>query len=196
MKRAGGRRYYRPSDVALLAGIKRLLHDEGLTIRGVQRILRDQGVRHVAGIGDGTVEDVLTTVLAPGEAAGDMADDTHLPDADVASAPVPVADAAEPAPAPLAAEVAPKTTPVQAPLPLFDLPPASAPVPPAEATATAPPPPRSGKPFLREDATHAALLRAAAPGTLSGEPAQLAAVARRLQVLRDLMAARAEGGGG
>ncbi len=51
VKRAGGRRYYRPSDVALLAGIRALLHDQGLTIRGVQKILREQGVRHVAMIG-------------------------------------------------------------------------------------------------------------------------------------------------
>jgi DNA-binding transcriptional MerR regulator len=52
VKRAGGRRYYRPSDVALLEGIKRLLHNEGLTIRGVQKILREQGVRHVAGLAE------------------------------------------------------------------------------------------------------------------------------------------------
>lgn len=52
VKRAGGRRYYRPGDVALLAGIKRLLHDEGMTIRGVQKVLRDQGVRHVSGLAD------------------------------------------------------------------------------------------------------------------------------------------------
>jgi DNA-binding transcriptional MerR regulator len=51
VKRAGGRRYYRPSDIALLSGIKRLLHDEGLTIRGVQKILREQGIRHVARLG-------------------------------------------------------------------------------------------------------------------------------------------------
>ena len=50
VKRAGGRRYYRPADVALLTGIKQLLHDEGLTIRGVQKMLREQGVRHVAGL--------------------------------------------------------------------------------------------------------------------------------------------------
>ncbi|MFN3845760.1 MAG: MerR family transcriptional regulator [Paracoccaceae bacterium] len=50
VKRAGGRRYYRPADVALLTGIKRLLHDDGLTIRGVQKILREQGVRHVSGV--------------------------------------------------------------------------------------------------------------------------------------------------
>ena len=50
VKRAGGRRYYRPADVALLTGIKHLLHEEGLTIRGVQKILREQGVRHVAAL--------------------------------------------------------------------------------------------------------------------------------------------------
>ena len=48
VKRAGGRRYYRPGDMALLGGIKKLLHDDGLTIRGVQKILREQGVRYVA----------------------------------------------------------------------------------------------------------------------------------------------------
>ena len=48
VKRAGGRRYYRPADVALLSGIKKLLHDDGLTIRGVQKILREHGIRHVA----------------------------------------------------------------------------------------------------------------------------------------------------
>lgn len=52
VKRAGGRRYYRPADVALLTGIKRLLHDEGMTIRGVQKILREQGIRHVSGLSD------------------------------------------------------------------------------------------------------------------------------------------------
>jgi DNA-binding transcriptional MerR regulator len=57
VKRAGGRRYYRPSDVSLLTGIKRLLHDEGMTIRGVQKILREQGVRHVAGLSGDAVGD-------------------------------------------------------------------------------------------------------------------------------------------
>ena len=56
VKRAGGRRYYRPADVALLAGIRRLLHDDGLTIRGVQKILREQGVRHVSGLSGETVD--------------------------------------------------------------------------------------------------------------------------------------------
>ncbi|HAA91300.1 MAG TPA: MerR family transcriptional regulator [Rhodospirillaceae bacterium] len=45
MKRGGGRRYYRPDDVALLMAIRALLYDDGYTIRGVQRLLREKGVR-------------------------------------------------------------------------------------------------------------------------------------------------------
>jgi len=48
VKRAGGRRYYRPADMLLLGGIKRLLHDVGMTIRGVQKMLREDGIRHVS----------------------------------------------------------------------------------------------------------------------------------------------------
>lgn len=48
VKRAGGRRYYRPTDMALIGGIKRLLHDDGMTIRGAQKLLREKGVKHVA----------------------------------------------------------------------------------------------------------------------------------------------------
>lgn len=51
VKRAGGRRYYRPDDVALINGIKALLQTQGMTIRGVQRVLQEQGVKHVAGLG-------------------------------------------------------------------------------------------------------------------------------------------------
>ncbi|MEZ5897957.1 MAG: MerR family transcriptional regulator [Hyphomicrobiaceae bacterium] len=47
MKRGGGRRYYRPEDMALLRGIRHLLHAEGYTIKGVQKILREQGVDQV-----------------------------------------------------------------------------------------------------------------------------------------------------
>ena len=50
IKRAGGRRYYRPSDMALLGGIKKLLHDDGMTIRGVQKLLREHGVKYVASL--------------------------------------------------------------------------------------------------------------------------------------------------
>jgi len=47
MKRGGGRRYYRPEDVALLRGIRVLLYNDGYTIRGVQKLLREQGPRFV-----------------------------------------------------------------------------------------------------------------------------------------------------
>ncbi len=40
LKRGGGRRYYRPEDVALLRRIHGLLYQEGYTIKGVQRVLR------------------------------------------------------------------------------------------------------------------------------------------------------------
>ncbi len=50
VKRAGGRRYYRPSDMKLLGGIKKLLHDDGMTIKGVQKLLREQGVAHVSAL--------------------------------------------------------------------------------------------------------------------------------------------------
>jgi DNA-binding transcriptional MerR regulator len=53
VKRAGGRRYYRPEDLDLLRGIQSLLYVDGLTIRGVQKILKERGPRHVAGIGRG-----------------------------------------------------------------------------------------------------------------------------------------------
>lgn len=47
VKRAGGRRYYRPRDVELVAAIRHLLYGRGYTIKGVQRLLREQGVRAV-----------------------------------------------------------------------------------------------------------------------------------------------------
>jgi DNA-binding transcriptional MerR regulator len=53
VKRAGGRRFYRPDDVDLLRGIRALLYVDGLTIRGVQKVLKERGVRHVAQIGRG-----------------------------------------------------------------------------------------------------------------------------------------------
>ncbi|MDQ0316035.1 DNA-binding transcriptional MerR regulator [Amorphus orientalis] len=64
MKRAGGRRFYRPQDIELLRGIRHLLYSEGLTIRGVQKVLREQGPRHVAAIGRGD-SDVFGEPEAP-----------------------------------------------------------------------------------------------------------------------------------
>ncbi|MCO6382172.1 MerR family transcriptional regulator [Oceanicola sp. 502str15] len=48
LKRAGGRRYYRPADMELLGGIRKLLHEDGLTIKGAQKFLRENGVKAVA----------------------------------------------------------------------------------------------------------------------------------------------------
>ena len=53
VKRAGGRRYYRPEDIDLLKGIRALLYSDGFTIKGVQKVLKDRGLRHVAGVGRG-----------------------------------------------------------------------------------------------------------------------------------------------
>ena len=55
MKRAGGRRYYRPNDVELLKGIRGLLYREGYTIRGVQKILKEEGAAYVCGVGRGEI---------------------------------------------------------------------------------------------------------------------------------------------
>ena len=45
MKRAGGRRFYRPGDLAVLAEVRRLLHEEGYTIKGVQKRHRELGAK-------------------------------------------------------------------------------------------------------------------------------------------------------
>jgi DNA-binding transcriptional MerR regulator len=47
VKRAGGRRFYRPRDIELVEAIRHLLYREGYTIKGVQRILAEQGVQSV-----------------------------------------------------------------------------------------------------------------------------------------------------
>jgi DNA-binding transcriptional MerR regulator len=47
MKRAGGRRFYRPQDITVLSGVRKLLHEEGYTIKGVQRLHREQGLKRL-----------------------------------------------------------------------------------------------------------------------------------------------------
>jgi DNA-binding transcriptional MerR regulator len=173
VKRAGGRRYYRPSDVALLTGIKRLLHDEGMTIRGVQKILRDHGVRHVASLSDETLS------AAAGGLGVAVADE--LPDIDsvgddlteeVAEAGfIAIEDDEVEAPPPPAARPAP----VQPALPLFE-------------TAAA-------KRVQREDVTMAALIRGLPAGALAASRPEVITFARRLAALRAKLAERAEGSG-
>lgn len=83
MKRAGGRRFYRPQDIAVLQGVRRLLHDEGYTIKGVQKLHKDQGLRRLLAesgadlggetpdetLADSEIRDRLTLVLKDLEAA-------------------------------------------------------------------------------------------------------------------------------
>ena len=42
LKRSGGRRYYRPNDVAVLRRIRQLLYVDGFTIKGAQKLLRSK----------------------------------------------------------------------------------------------------------------------------------------------------------
>jgi DNA-binding transcriptional MerR regulator len=84
MKRAGGRRYYRPEDVDLLRGIRHLLYGDGYTIRGVQRILREQGPKFVQ------------AVWEPGAAQPLPADDDADEDAAFVEAAAPAIEAVTP----------------------------------------------------------------------------------------------------
>jgi len=91
MKRSGGRRYYRPDDVDLLKGIRRLLYSEGYTIRGVQRILKEHGIKSVQNLADnstavsfGAIEEAIGQSLMEDDKEGanvdlDTDDDEYEP---------------------------------------------------------------------------------------------------------------------
>lgn len=64
MKRAGGRRFYRPQDLAVLKGVQTLLHHEGYTIKGVQKLHKEQGVKRLL---IASVEPDETRIEAPVE---------------------------------------------------------------------------------------------------------------------------------
>lgn len=183
VKRAGGRRYYRPSDVALLTGIKRLLHEQGLTIRGVQKILRDHGVRQVAGLTDDSVTlDDLSVTPAPSAPADDP-----VPEAGFVAVEDLAPELEGPAAAPAMRPAQPAAT-AQTGLPLFDAPPAFG------AAPTAPTAPAAArKPTRRDDTTFAGLIRSLKPGALQPRTPEIAGIAMRLRTLRDRLAARAEG---
>lgn len=51
MRRAGGRRYYRPLDIDLLRGVRVLLYEQRYTTKGVQKIFKDEGVKYVSELG-------------------------------------------------------------------------------------------------------------------------------------------------
>ena len=64
LKRAGGRRYYRPADMELLGGLRKLLHEDGLTIKGAQKFLRENGVKAVMEMSPPVEEDGAGTTPA------------------------------------------------------------------------------------------------------------------------------------
>lgn len=133
VKRAGGRRYYRPADMQLLGGIKKLLHDDGLTIKGAQKIIREQGVAEVSllsppldanGPGSTEAEPAGATIVRfTGRGEGE--------DQSVAAP----AEPAEPGPqeAPMAAQPGPAQGDAEAPAPAGGDPARPDPDPPAEA---------------------------------------------------------------
>lgn len=80
LKRAGGRRFYRPHDVEILRAIRRLLYSEGYTIKGVQHIFREQGARSVVaaskaaqGLAAGAPASVVADFGQPAMTEGDDA---------------------------------------------------------------------------------------------------------------------------
>lgn len=85
MKRAGGRRYYRPEDVDLVRGVKVLLYGEGFTIKGVQRLLKEKGVAFVAAAGQGG--STTAALAAVGNAAVQDPDDRADGASELAAAP-------------------------------------------------------------------------------------------------------------
>src|ERR1700730_6693395 len=56
LKRAGGRRYYRPRDIEVLRAIKHLLYGQGYTIKGVLRVLKEQRAGAFPAAGDAANE--------------------------------------------------------------------------------------------------------------------------------------------
>ena len=78
MRRAGGRRYYRPQDLDLLRGIRVLLYEQKYTTKGVQKIFKDEGAKFITDIGrrSGTGDVLeLRTVVDDGDHEGNGGDD-------------------------------------------------------------------------------------------------------------------------
>lgn len=119
LKRAGGRRYYRPDDISLLRGIRSLLYGDGYTIKGVQKVLKDRGVRVVTGALAGYAQDAVNAPAA--SASRVVRRKSPAPDPDELSLPIfmpdflkapPIAATVRPAKGPEAPE-APSIQPVQ-----------------------------------------------------------------------------------
>ncbi|WP_245513764.1 MerR family transcriptional regulator [Antarcticimicrobium luteum] len=154
VKRAGGRRYYRPADMRLIGGIKTLLHDEGMTIKGVQKMLREQGAAHVAALSPLLDGDDSGDAPAPGGTVLAFKAKSP-PEKKARSTPVPVPDpSAAPAPTPgaPAPTKAPSGTPAASGLPSFLNKPEQPVAPTARAPATPPIAPAAAAPSDPSDA--------------------------------------------
>jgi DNA-binding transcriptional MerR regulator len=78
VKRAGGRRLYRPQDVTLILGLKHLLYEEGYTIKGAQKYLKDHGVSHLTDVITGAADAAPSTAPAAPAPVDQIAEDAPL----------------------------------------------------------------------------------------------------------------------
>ncbi|SLN12469.1 MerR family regulatory protein [Pseudoruegeria aquimaris] len=113
VKRAGGRRYYRPADMLLLGGIKKLLHEDGLSIKEAQQVLREQGVKQVARLSRPIDDEAAPAPAADVKSAVDRATSAGGATGNAAAAKAP---AAKPRILSAMPEAANLSTPVQADL--------------------------------------------------------------------------------
>ncbi len=98
MKRGGGRRYYRPDDIALLRRISDLLYIQGYTIKGVQRLLREGGGRLSEDIPPAPAEERAAAEAEAGEPRAQA--DLLIPGLDLPAEAMPGETAAPPRPLP------------------------------------------------------------------------------------------------
>lgn len=178
VKRAGGRRYYRPGDLDLLAGIKKLLHDDGMTIKGAQKLLREQGVKHVSSLGSATLAATTPTKAAPKDITKEVETAqppvAAVPEVDITNV-VALAQAEEPAKGPaLSLDVPQKAEEAAATMPA---PSVTVPEDPADNDSKAP-------------ARLFHLLHKASSEGLSRQADAIAPLLARMQTLRDRVAAR------
>jgi DNA-binding transcriptional MerR regulator len=101
LKRAGGRRFYRPDDIELLRAVRHLLYGEGYTIKGVQKILKEQGVQAVIAVSRAASAAPEPGAMSTARAARDKGVEPQ------ARAPQPKSDPGPAAPAPRAADADP-----------------------------------------------------------------------------------------
>jgi DNA-binding transcriptional MerR regulator len=87
LKRAGGRRYYRPRDVEVLRVVKHLLYGEGYTIKGVQRVLKEQGIGGLAAARETGGASGASSAPAPQQREGEESETDRSCAADDSAAP-------------------------------------------------------------------------------------------------------------